>query len=424
MNATTGSSKYISKSRKFHDSWAFILYAISFLGFSTYAIVKEKSFSLDLSFAEPVIKNALFCSIVVLAAITINFLGFRFIPVLFLKATAFTFPFVLIATLFFFKFHAMSLFYSLFAIFFWAVFVYRNWVYFDAVAKTMCVGVKIILSNFFTTLIGIIMCLSLIILQIFLMTQLRIELSLHHEKMQDNIFTFFYVLNLFWTLSNAIYFFKVYITSVVSYNLVEFGEHSRMSSVIKNSMYALGSICFAGLVVAVVSTLRFFVDQERDRRSNNRDRNGLVSIILCLMAVLLSVLEDIIEFINALTLPYIAVHGEGYIESVKKSYDISLRRNPIAAIGMAALNISLFITQVSVTSICLGFSITLAKSYFNDMIILKSIIYSACIPLICFSTIMMIFSSAFLGIIYIKTENEDLIISKYKSELNAAFENK
>ena len=85
MNATTGSSKYISKSRKFHDSWAFILYAISFLGFSTYAIVKEKSFSLDLSFAEPVIKNALFCSIVVLAAITINFLGFRFIPVLFLK---------------------------------------------------------------------------------------------------------------------------------------------------------------------------------------------------------------------------------------------------------------------------------------------------------------------------------------------------
>ncbi|KAF5139869.1 hypothetical protein G9O61_00g020390 [Vairimorpha ceranae] len=424
MNATTGSSKYISKSRKFHDSWAFILYAISFLGFSTYAIVKEKSFSLDLSFAEPVIKNALFCSIVVLAAITINFLGFRFIPVLFLKATAFTFPFVLIATLFFFKFHAMSLFYSLFAIFFWAVFVYRNWVYFDAVAKTMCVGVKIILSNFFTTLIGIIMCLSLIILQIFLMTQLRIELSLHHEKMQDNIFTFFYVLNLFWTLSNAIYFFKVYITSVVSYNLVEFGEHSRMSSVIKNSMYALGSICFAGLVVAVVSTLRFFVDQERDRRSNNRDRNGLVSIILCLMAVLLSVLEDIIEFINALTLPYIAVHGEGYIESVKKSYDISLRRNPIAAIGMAALNISLFITQVSVTSICLGFSITLAKSYFNDMIILKSIIYSACIPLICFSTIMMVFSSAFLGIIYIKTENEDLIISKYKSELNAAFENK
>ena len=424
MNVTQETSNYISKSRKFHDSWAFILYAISFLGFSTYAIVKEKSFSLDLSFAEPVIKNALFCSIVVLAAITINFLGFRFIPVLFLKATAFTFPFVLIATLFFFKFHAMSLFYSLFAIFFWAVFVYRNWVYFGVMAKTMCVGVKIMLSNFFTTLIGIIMCLSLIILQIFLMTQLRIELSLHHEKMQDNIFTFFYVLNLFWTLSNAIYFFKVYITSVVSYNLVEFGEHSRMSSVIKNSMYALGSICFAGLVVAVVSTLRFFVDQERDRRSNNRDRNGLVSIILCLMAVLLSVLEDIIEFINALTLPYIAVHGEGYIESVKKSYDISLRRNPIAAIGMAALNISLFITQVSVTSICLGFSITLAKSYFNDMIILKSIIYSACIPLICFSTIMMIFSSAFLGIIYIKTENEDLIISKYKSELNAAFENK
>ena len=424
MNVTQETSNYISKSRKFHDSWALILYAISFLGFSTYAIVKEKSFSLDLSFAEPVIKNTLFCSIVVLVAITLNFVGFRFVPVFFLKATVCTFPLVLIATLFFFEFHAISLFYSLFAIFLWAVFVYRNWVYFGVMAKTMCVGVKIMLSNFFTTLLGNIMCLSLIILQIFLMTQLRTKLSLHHSKMQENLFTFFYILNLFWTLSNAIYFFKVYITSVVSYNLVEFGEHSKMSPVIKNTMYALGSICFAGLMVAVVSTLRFFVDQEKDRRSNNRDRNNLNGFFKNFLTVLLSALEDIIEFINALTLPYIAVHGEGYIESVKKSYDISLRQNSFAATGIAALNVSLFITQVSVTSICLGFSIALAKSYFNDMIIFKSIIYSACIPLICFSTIMMIFSSAFLGIIYIKTENEDLIISKYKSELNAAFENK
>jgi len=101
-----------------------------------------------------------------------------------------------------------------------------------------------------------------------------------------------------------------------------------------------------------------------------------------------------------------------------------MRQNPIAAIGMTALNISLFITQVSVTSICLGPSILLAKIHLNDLIILKSILVSVSIPLVCFSTVMMVFSSAFLGIIYIKTESEDLIISKYKSEINAAFENK
>ena len=424
MNSTQETSSYISKSRKFHDSWAFILYAITFLGFSTYAIVKEKNFLLNLSFTKPIIENGLFCSIVVLVAITINFVGFRFIPVLFLKATVCTFPLVLMATTLFFELSTMSLFYSLFAIFLWAAFVYKNWCYLGVVGKTMCIGVKIMLENFFTALIGIIMCLSLIILQIFLMTQLRIELSLHQAKMQDNIFSFFYVLSLFWTFINALYFFKVYVTSVVSYNLVEFGEHSRMSSVIKNTMYALGSICFAGLVVAAVSTLRFFVNQEKRRRSRNKEEGDMIAIILCIMALLLSLLEDIIKFINTLTLPYIAIHGGGYVKSVKKSYDISMRQNPIAAIGMTALNISLFITQVSVTSICLGPSILLAKIHLNDLIILKSILVSVSIPLVCFSTVMMVFSSAFLGIIYIKTESEDLIISKYKSEINAAFENK
>lgn len=415
---TNNSNNYIRKSRKFHDAWAFILYMMLYVGTTTYTVLSPKNDQITIDFSDN-LNHLITCFGIVVLFILMNFGGLRLFPEFFLKFTICMFPVITIILSIVF-FNIVSFIIAIISVVLWGIFVYSYWSILKYVGKVLSYTVGILIQNISAVFLGILLCSFLQIFQ-FCLTR-----TVDFENLQKNLLLYILlILNLYWSITNFIYFFKVYATSIVAHHFINL-QNSSISvfgDSIANTFYALGSISFAGFIVAIVSTLRYFVNNERRSRRDSRDRNIVADILLCLVEVLLSVLQQFIEFANEITLPYLAIHGEGYVDSMKNAKNF-MRENNLPLGGLVAISYSLFISSFLVSVLCAGsafYSVSRFAGSLNAKIVIK-LVLTTLIPLVIYFTTMMIISSSFLGIVYFTAENPDLVRNAY-SELEINMKN-
>ncbi|KAH9317757.1 hypothetical protein KI387_019526, partial [Taxus chinensis] len=111
---------------------------------------------------------------------------------------------------------------------------------------------------------------------------------------------------------------------------------------------SFGTVCFSGLIFAVVRIVRAAVDTAR------RGQEGFVHAILrcCVNSVLWT-----IEYVNKFTINFAAITGESYCSSAKMSYEL-LKRNLLSAAVVETIStwilygISFVVTVVYAIVVC------------------------------------------------------------------------
>ena len=70
------------------------------------------------------------------------------------------------------------------------------------------------------------------------------------------------------------------------------------SSLFRSMTYSFGSICFGSLVQAIVSLLRFMLENARNTRENE-ERGGCATLMLCILECIAKVssVEGILQFL-------------------------------------------------------------------------------------------------------------------------------
>jgi len=128
----------------------------------------------------------------------------------------------------------------------------------------------------------------------------------------------------YWTIFIVKYFMNVFISSIVAYeSLTTFGTSLILSCSLKNTLFALGSIFFAGLVVAVFYTLRYFAESNLSNRANDRRRSGgsggvLGLIMSMILYVFVSFMAGVVEYIADYSLIYVAIYGNSISSSASE----------------------------------------------------------------------------------------------------------
>jgi hypothetical protein len=91
---------------------------------------------------------------------------------------------------------------------------------------------------------------------------------------------------------------------------------------------SFGSICFGALIVAILQTLRFMLQQLK-KAQNNRDRRDRNTALICLIAIadfILQMVEGLVLYFNRYAYAYIAAYGYDFLSSGKKVRELFDRR--------------------------------------------------------------------------------------------------
>ncbi|KAI7724435.1 hypothetical protein M8C21_017278 [Ambrosia artemisiifolia] len=123
-------------------------------------------------------------------------------------------------------------------------------------------------------------------------------------------------------------------------------DDSRVKRSIRSSLRnafgpSAGTICFSGLLIAVVRIVRGAVDT-----AANEDASGMINLVLrCCVNALLSAFE----FLNKFTINFAAITGEAYCASARLTYEL-LRRNLLSAVVVEIVSTRLLAAIVFVLS--------------------------------------------------------------------------
>nr|GEW44543.1 CTL-like protein [Tanacetum cinerariifolium]GEY68575.1 CTL-like protein [Tanacetum cinerariifolium] len=102
-----------------------------------------------------------------------------------------------------------------------------------------------------------------------------------------------------------------------------------------------GTICFSGILVAIVRIVRAAVDS-----AATEDASGIVSLVLrCCVNTFLSAFE----FLNKFTINFAAITGEAYCASARLTYEL-LRRNLLSAVVVETVSTRLLAAIIFVLS--------------------------------------------------------------------------
>jgi hypothetical protein len=129
-------------------------------------------------------------------------------------------------------------------------------------------------------------------------------------------------------------------------------KHSTIRSMTKS----FGSICFGSLLVAIIQTLDFIVQNMRNERNRNGNNDGAMALLLCCLDCLLQLLQGIIEYFNKWAFVYVGVYGYPFLTAGKKvmtlfeqrGWTVIINDNLIRnALGMMCFAISLVSSAVA-----------------------------------------------------------------------------
>lgn len=123
-------------------------------------------------------------------------------------------------------------------------------------------------------------------------------------------------------------------------------DDSKVRKTIRSSLRnafgpSFGTICFSGLLIAIVRIVRAAVDSVA-----SEDAGGIVNLILrCCVNALLSAFE----FLNKFTINFSAITGESYCSSARLTYEL-LRRNLLSAVIVETISTRLLAGIILVLS--------------------------------------------------------------------------
>ncbi|KAM0685942.1 hypothetical protein COBT_002841, partial [Conglomerata obtusa] len=302
---------YKKSNRKFHDAWAFILFVV-FTLVANFFYFREKSNDKSIFIPDKkmvIIGLTYFPSFMLLCTI-----GLLLFPAPLMHAACILNPIVSVCLAIWLQYIPGIICAVIFAALSYGLYFFsiRHHIKYSAVIAST--SVYILLKNLVIVLPVILLVLGLINVQFF--TSI---MNMGKEYGDNYLFYIFLTLQMYWVFFASLYFLRVYASTAVALDIITVGtELSTATESIKNTLYALGSICFGSLLVAIVQTLRHL----HDKSGRERDRGIGGVILFVVVAVILSLLQSIIEFINDWVFVYIAVYGTPYVKSIKNAYDV------------------------------------------------------------------------------------------------------
>ncbi|MCD7464858.1 hypothetical protein HAX54_053516 [Datura stramonium] len=136
----------------------------------------------------------------------------------------------------------------------------------------------------------------------------------------------FAILAMLWSATSMIEAQVYVISGTIAqwyFNKDESGPKRSMRSALRNAFGpSSGTVCFSGLLIAVVRLVRSMVDNA------NQEDSGIVNLVLRFCA---NTLLSAVEFVNKFTINFAAITGEAYCTSAKMTYEL-LKRNLLSPV--------------------------------------------------------------------------------------------
>ena len=98
--------------------------------------------------------------------------------------------------------------------------------------------------------------------------------------------------------------------------------------------YHLGSICFGGLIVAIIQFVRIIMEYVDKKTKDVQETNPVLKYLMCCVKYCLWYLEKVMKFLNRNAYIIIAIKGKGYCSSVSHAAGLLVRN----ALRVVAVN--------------------------------------------------------------------------------------
>jgi Plasma-membrane choline transporter len=93
------------------------------------------------------------------------------------------------------------------------------------------------------------------------------------------------------------------------------------TSLVRTLTYSFGSIAFGSLLQAIISVLRYSLEQAKSQGENRGD-DACGTICLCILESITKCLEDVLEYFNQWAYVYVGIYGLSYLESGKQVVEL------------------------------------------------------------------------------------------------------
>lgn len=305
--------------RKVHDTWALVLFAVFTATTNALMLARgsPKVHQANLGILYQASSHAVFF---LLSFVLLTLFAFRFFtrPVLHLGFVASICFYTAIALL---SRSAPGLVLGLVAAAFSAyVYIYWAMKYIPFTAIVLKGATSIVISH------GVSVLAMEALVSLFFLGQLALTLFalLSTDTSSGYHLHILFFFEIFWFQANAMYFFTVFISSIIVVYIFNAGRPARnFIESFSNSLYAAGSICLGGLLLAVVQILRYmlYLSGSEDRGREQGQRNFLSRILAFVIEVVLVFLEEMIRLANDWVFVYIAIYGKPYKKALEDSFE-------------------------------------------------------------------------------------------------------
>lgn len=185
-----------------------------------------------------------------------------------------------------------------------------------------------------------------------------------NEKTRDLVL--FNIFGFFWTTAFISAVFQMSIAGAIakwyfSRDVHGFGNvgSPAFRSLGRAFTFSFGSLAFGSLLLAIIQFINFLLK----RMKNVQRGNAAARAVLCLVQCCVNCLLKLIEFIDEWAYIYIAMHGESFCNSARKSFEL-VSRNMFSAVVVDLLGtFVLFVGKIFGTAACTLFTVFLLEMY-------------------------------------------------------------
>lgn len=389
----------VQNSRKLNDIWAFITYVV-FAGIINTCLILNLSppDKISMSLSTIYITQFLFKNIIlVIILVIISMILLEYCPKIMIYGSLFILPITFIGIQIAFPkniiLSVISIILGLISFVIYFFIIHKNINYIASIiSNTLHILSKYIVSFIMIFAILIMMTFSQGVLIIFADRSTPIVRALEWIN----------ILLIFWTFAVVNYFYQVFVASVIILHVINKDTRTSITTkALKNTIYALGSICFGALILAFIQTMKAVTFNLEDRNRRRQDGGSLITTIFLLtLHVIISLLETIVENTNRLTYPYLAIHGTSYKESVVQSFSIIRNNNAQGFASFIAVDLALALLTLGAFIISIAFNfVFLVDPKIEEF--KKLGIVAVIINTFCFSGFLSMISSGSLAVVFI-----------------------
>lgn len=248
-------------------------------------------------------------------------------------------------------------------------------------------------------------------------------------------FIVLYAFVFIWAMTATAYALQVYVSALVVHYIRD-KRGSTSSDAAYSTRYAMGTIFFGALIIALVNALQSMADSAMENNAADIARGdrsaaaGVKMMLLCIFSCFAGIFGCIIEHINNLVFTYVAVNGTGYIESVKGAaaelYGAGMK-------GVASIGAIEYIADVFIISISTLYMIIAYLIFANDFVNYLPqyvLVWNFCVcfamiafPIVFLKILLSSISSAVLALIYVRVSFPEEL-DAYDSEIASAMDAK